>query len=30
MEQLKILAEPRAGPLIELNLNELRKILFNE
>jgi len=28
MEQLKILAEPRAGPLIELNLNELRKILF--
>ena len=30
MEQLKILAEPRAEPLIELNLNELRRILFNE
>jgi hypothetical protein len=30
MEQLKILAEPRAEPLIELNLNELRRILFND
>lgn len=30
MEQLKILAEPRAEPLIELNLEELKKILFND
>lgn len=30
MEQLKILAEPRADHLIELNLKELRRILFNE
>jgi len=30
MEQLKILAEPRAESLIELNLNELRRILSNE
>lgn len=30
MEQLKILSEPRAEPLIELNLKELKKVLFNE
>lgn len=30
MEQLKILSEPRAEPLIELNIIELKKILFNE
>lgn len=30
MEQLKILAEPRAEPLIELNLEELKNILFND
>ena len=30
MEQLKILSEPKAEHLIELNLNELRKILFGE
>ncbi|MGZ7117914.1 MAG: hypothetical protein ACXVHS_10815 [Methanobacterium sp.] len=30
LEQLRILAEPRARPFIELNLEELKKILFNE
>lgn len=30
MEQLKILSESRAEPLIELNIIELKKILFNE
>jgi hypothetical protein len=30
MEQLKILAEPRAEPLIELNLNELKRVLFSD
>ncbi len=29
LEQIKILAEPKAKPLIELNLEELKKILFN-
>jgi ABC-type multidrug transport system fused ATPase/permease subunit len=29
MEQFKILAEPEAKPLIELNLQELKKILFD-
>lgn len=30
MEQFKILAEPEARPLIELNLRELKRVLFNE
>lgn len=30
MEQLKILSEPRAESLIELNLKELKRVLFNE
>jgi len=30
MEQLKILAEPSAEPLIELNIQELKRILFIE
>lgn len=30
MEQFKILASPKAEPLIEINLKELRKILFND
>jgi len=30
MEQFKILSKPKAEHLIELNLNELRRILFNE
>jgi len=30
LEQFKILAEPEAKPLIELNLKELKRVLFNE
>jgi hypothetical protein len=30
LEQFKILAEPKAGPLLELNLRELKRVLFNE
>ena len=30
MEQFKILSQPKAVPLIELNLNELKKVLFND
>lgn len=30
LEQLKILAEPKAEQLIKLNLEELKKILFND
>ncbi len=30
MEQFKILAEPEAKSLIELNLRELKRVLFNE
>ena len=29
LEQFKILAEPEARPLIELNIGELKKVLFN-
>ncbi|MGB9979266.1 hypothetical protein [Methanobacterium sp.] len=30
LEQFKVLSEPEAKPLIELNVKELKKILFNE
>jgi hypothetical protein len=30
IEQFKILAEPKAEPLIELNVEELKRILFND
>ena len=30
LEQFKVLAEPEAKPLIELNIKELKKVLFNE
>jgi hypothetical protein len=30
LEQFKILAEPEAKPLIELNIRELKRVLFNE
>lgn len=30
LEQFKILAEPEAKPLIELNINELKKLIFKE
>ena len=30
MEQFQVLAGPEAKPLIELNINELKKLLFNE
>ena len=30
IEQFKLLAEPKADPLIELNVEELKRILFND